>query len=266
MLLRRWNSSGRTLQSRSVDNRAFYRQVLPEASQHHVIPLALCLARALSDWLGTSAAPGTTLPLPLAGRGRGGGQQRDEGQQQTLTFHLDLDAIEALAPEREALWARLEKTSFLTSDEKRSLIGYDAALSPTVSKSNPNHDDRGRFDFAPDGNQRVAAGPRGGPPKAPPPPPKPQPTPPKADPGTTPGGRPLSKHGRDQATELNFSDQKIDAIVENNAKTRVGKIDSSGQKTWEYTDARGNTVVTNESGGIVTVFSTAPKGIYIERP
>ncbi len=36
----------------------------------------------------------------------------------------DLDAIEALSPERETLWARLEKTSFLTPDEKRAAIGY----------------------------------------------------------------------------------------------------------------------------------------------
>ncbi len=39
-----------------------------------------------------------------------------------------------------------------------------------------------------------------------------------------------------------------------------------GKKTWEYRDNRGNTVVTNEGGGIVTVFSPGPKGYYIERP
>jgi hypothetical protein len=65
--------------------------------------------------------------------------------------------------------------------------------------------------------------------------------------------------------ERNFSDQRIDAIVQNNSATRVGKIDSLGNKTWEYRDSRGNTVVTNESGGIVTVFSPAPKGVYIEK-
>ena len=36
----------------------------------------------------------------------------------------DLDQIEALSSEREALWARLEKASFLTDDEKRASIGY----------------------------------------------------------------------------------------------------------------------------------------------
>ena len=32
----------------------------------------------------------------------------------------DLDQVEALAPEREALWTRLEAASFLTDDEKRA--------------------------------------------------------------------------------------------------------------------------------------------------
>jgi HK97 family phage portal protein len=36
----------------------------------------------------------------------------------------DLDQVEALAPDREALWARLEKASFLTDDEKRLAVGY----------------------------------------------------------------------------------------------------------------------------------------------
>jgi hypothetical protein len=113
-------------------NRAFYRQT--------VIPLALRTARALSDWLGSSLSPSFT------GRGQGEGQQHTrEGQQQILTFRPDLDAIEALNPEREALWARLEKTSFLTTDEKRALVGYGPDTSPTTTKFNPNHDDRGRF-------------------------------------------------------------------------------------------------------------------------
>jgi phage portal protein BeeE len=41
-----------------------------------------------------------------------------------LELRPDLDAIEALSPEREALWARLEKATFLTADEKRSAVGY----------------------------------------------------------------------------------------------------------------------------------------------
>ena len=64
--------------------------------------------------------------------------------------------------EREALWARLEKATFLTADEKRSAVGYGplegsdpAGLTPSAAqpdqKFNPNHDDLGRFTFAPDG-------------------------------------------------------------------------------------------------------------------
>ena len=36
----------------------------------------------------------------------------------------DLDAIEALSTEREALWTRIEKSTFLTQNEKRSAVGY----------------------------------------------------------------------------------------------------------------------------------------------
>ncbi len=36
----------------------------------------------------------------------------------------DLDAIDALSAEREALWSRLEKASFLTANEKRAAVGY----------------------------------------------------------------------------------------------------------------------------------------------
>jgi SCP1.201-like deaminase len=62
----------------------------------------------------------------------------------------DLDQVEALAPEREALWTRLEGASFLTDDEKRAAAGYggkDSAIS-TVAKFNPYHDDAGRFTTA----------------------------------------------------------------------------------------------------------------------
>jgi HK97 family phage portal protein len=39
-----------------------------------------------------------------------------------LTF--DLDQVEALAPDRDALWKRVNDASFLTQDEKRSAVGY----------------------------------------------------------------------------------------------------------------------------------------------
>jgi phage portal protein BeeE len=41
-----------------------------------------------------------------------------------LELRPDLDQIEALSPEREALWKRLEGVKFLTDDEKRAAIGY----------------------------------------------------------------------------------------------------------------------------------------------
>jgi hypothetical protein len=63
-----------------------------------------------------------------------------------LELRPDLDAVEALSPEREALWARLDKATFLTADEKRAAIGY-APLDEAggVQKFNPNHDHLGRF-------------------------------------------------------------------------------------------------------------------------
>jgi HK97 family phage portal protein len=72
-------------------NRTFWRQT--------VLPLVERTARALSAWL----APAWSSPLEL---------------------RPDLDAIPALAGEREALWARLEKATFLTTDEKRAAVGY----------------------------------------------------------------------------------------------------------------------------------------------
>lgn len=41
-----------------------------------------------------------------------------------LQFRPDLDAIEALADEREALWRRVSAASFLSLDEKREALGY----------------------------------------------------------------------------------------------------------------------------------------------
>ena len=54
--------------------------------------------------------------------------------------------------DRDALWSRLQATSFLTDDEKRAAIGYGPKPAAAVTqKFNPYHDDRGRFDFAPNG-------------------------------------------------------------------------------------------------------------------
>lgn len=41
----------------------------------------------------------------------------------TARFEVDLSAIEALAAERDALWARVGAAAFLTGDEKRRLLG-----------------------------------------------------------------------------------------------------------------------------------------------
>jgi len=43
-----------------------------------------------------------------------------------LRLGFDVDAIEALSAEREALWARLNAATFLSDDEKRVAVGYGA--------------------------------------------------------------------------------------------------------------------------------------------
>ena len=101
-------------------NRTFWRQT--------VIPLVTRTTKALSGWLG-------------------GG----------LHLRPDLDQLDALAPDREALWARLDGASFLTDDEKRAAAGYGPkAGGAGDQKFNPNHAADGRFDFAPDGATLVA--------------------------------------------------------------------------------------------------------------
>lgn len=72
-------------------HRSFWRQT--------VLPLVERSARALTVWLG----PAYEDPIEL---------------------QPDIDALEALQPEREALWRRLEQASFLTDDEKRAAVGY----------------------------------------------------------------------------------------------------------------------------------------------
>jgi HK97 family phage portal protein len=41
-----------------------------------------------------------------------------------LTLEPDLDAVEALAEERESLWRRVNAADFLSADEKREAVGY----------------------------------------------------------------------------------------------------------------------------------------------
>jgi hypothetical protein len=82
----------------------------------------------------------------------------------------------------------------------------------------------------------------------------------------TPGGLKHTTHSSERAVQRGFSDKSIDDIVRNNSRSRIGKVDELGRKTWEYSDRRGNTVVTNEAGEIVTVFSPAEGGGYITKP
>ncbi len=73
-------------------NRAFYRQT--------VIPLVRRTADSLARWL-----------EPAFGHAR---------------LEPDLDAVEALATERESLWRRVQGADFLSEAEKREAVGYSA--------------------------------------------------------------------------------------------------------------------------------------------
>jgi len=80
-------------------NRSFWRQT--------VLPLVNRTAKALSGWLGPA----------FGGLASGGAR---------LELRPDLDAIEALSTEREALWQRVRQSDFLTINEKRAAVGYGA--------------------------------------------------------------------------------------------------------------------------------------------
>jgi HK97 family phage portal protein len=73
-------------------NAAFWRQT--------VIPLVKKAAGAMTGWLG----------------------ERFAG----CEIRADLDAVSALQPERDALWARLEAARFLTDEERRRMAGLGA--------------------------------------------------------------------------------------------------------------------------------------------
>ena len=76
-----------------------YQEATRSLWRQTVLPLATRTAKALSTWL----SPAYGAPLEL---------------------RPDLDAIEALSPEREALWSRIDKATFLTPNEKRTAVGY----------------------------------------------------------------------------------------------------------------------------------------------
>jgi HK97 family phage portal protein len=79
--------------------RALWRQT--------VLPLVGRLTDALTHWL-----------APLS-------------PDETLDLAVDLDAIEALSGEREALWRRVTAADFLSDEEKRAAIGYGAKPAET---------------------------------------------------------------------------------------------------------------------------------------
>ncbi len=74
-------------------SRVFWRQT--------VLPLASRMAGALTQWLAPSFGDG-------------------------LTLAADADKIEALSPDRAALWERVTNAPFLTVNEKRAATGYGA--------------------------------------------------------------------------------------------------------------------------------------------
>ncbi|MGV6871725.1 phage portal protein [Pseudochelatococcus sp. B33] len=76
-------------------NRAFWRQT--------IIPLVRRTAQALAHWLSPAF---------------------DQGFEAAPVLAPDLDCIEALGTEREALWRRVSAADFLTDDEKREAVGY----------------------------------------------------------------------------------------------------------------------------------------------
>ena len=208
-----------------------------------VLPLAERLAATLSVW-----------PAPAFG--------------DALTFRPDFDRLPALASEREALWASLEKTTFLSTNEKRALAGFTPVDGGDEVKFNPsqpripagNGRDSGRWTFgrAEDAELLSVA-------KRPKPGDKKPKQDDRADHGATPGGKRYTKHGKEQATDREFTDKHIDDIVANNRRESNG-VDLDGRKTWRHTDNRGNTVISNESGGIVSVFSKQPGGKYVPKP
>lgn len=81
---------------------ANYREANAALWRQTVIPLVRKAAGALTGWLAA----------------------RFDG----CRIEPDLDAVPALQPERDALWARLDAASFLTSDERRRMAGLGTDL------------------------------------------------------------------------------------------------------------------------------------------
>jgi DNase/tRNase domain of colicin-like bacteriocin/Phage portal protein len=107
-------------------NRVFWGQPL--------IPLVQRSVAAMSEWL-----------TPGFGR--------------NLELRPDIDSLDALAPDRDAQWARLQATTFLTDDEKRSVVGYGPKPQDLAHKYNPNHHPvNGQFTSGPDDGNVIQTG------------------------------------------------------------------------------------------------------------
>ncbi len=85
-----------------------------------VLPLVNRTAQALSLWLGPAYTGDGSRASDLASADRTTAGSRPS----TAVLRPDLDTIDALASEREALWSRITAAPFLTDDEKRAAVGY----------------------------------------------------------------------------------------------------------------------------------------------
>jgi HK97 family phage portal protein len=80
-----------------------YREANLAFWRHTALPLAQKAARGIEAWLGD--------------------RWREAGP---AAVDVDVDAVQALAIEREALWSRIASADFLDADEKRRLAGVEA--------------------------------------------------------------------------------------------------------------------------------------------
>lgn len=60
---------------------------------------------------------------------------------ESFDLAVDLDAVEALSTEREALWRRVSSASFLSDEEKRMAVGYGANDQAETAPPEPGHAD-----------------------------------------------------------------------------------------------------------------------------
>jgi len=105
-----------------------YQEATRSLWRQTVLPLATRTAKALSQWL-SPAYGGGSDPAGLT-----------PSRQRQLELRPDYDAIEALTSEREALWSRVDKATFLTQNEKRAAVGYGPAEGSDPPGLTPSRD------------------------------------------------------------------------------------------------------------------------------